>query len=302
VDAAENTLTQRRLAVGRAEEALARARVAVASAQVQITEAAAARDLAQGRVAEAQAAIASLNVTLKKAKLRAPVSGTLEEHLAEPGEVLAPGTPIARIYDLSHVRAVVNVPDRYVPFLDATNPAVKNYIAHAMPGAEQAVKASVVLPGLPKLTGGAYEGLELAAEVDRIAQAADPLSNTFVVELRLPNPQGALKEGMIVNARIAFLRYGAAVTIPIRAVQVSDAGPRVLVVEERDGTTRAFVRDIEPISIQEDTLLVGSGVAPGDRLVIAGGKGVMNGEEVNVVIADGVVAEEYRREPPAPAP
>ena len=140
-------------------------------------------------------------------------------------------------------------------------------------------------------TGGTYDGLELDAKVVRIAQAADSASNTFDVELRLPNPGEALKQGMIVQAHIAYLLYPDAIVIPLQAVQVADTGPRVLVVSQKDGANFAHVREIEPVSIKGDTVLVARGIKPGDQLVIAGGKGVMNGEEVQVIMADGVLQD-----------
>jgi multidrug efflux pump subunit AcrA (membrane-fusion protein) len=183
----------------------------------------------------------------------------------------------------------VDVPDRYVPFLDVTNPVIGEFVAMSMPGAEHVLRARLILPGLPKLTGGTYQGLELDADVHRVAQAADPASNTFRVELRLPNPAEALKQGMIAQARIEYLHYPAAILIPLKAIQVADVGPRVLVVTDADGVATAQVRNIEPVSISGDQVLVAQGLQAGDQLVVAGGKGVMNGERVNVIMRDGVL-------------
>ena len=289
MDAAANNLTQAKLSTTRAEDAEDRAGVGIDSARVSVEQAQANVELAKARTDEAEQAIARLRVTLGKAELRAPFPGTLEEHLVEPGEVVASGQPLARIYDLSYLRVTVDVPDRYVPFLDVANEAVVDYVTMALPGAEQHVEAKVVVPGPPKLTGGTHAGIELDAEIARISQAADAASNTFRVELRLRNPGEALKEGMIARARIQYLRYRHAIVIPLKAVQVADVGPRVLVVENREGAAFAMVRNIEPISITGDLLLVGKGLEPGDQLVVSGGKGVMHGEEVRVIKSDGVV-------------
>lgn len=289
MEGAANNLTQAKLATSRAKDAVDRASIGVDSARVNVEQAEANVELSKARTAEAEQAIVRLGITLDKTEPRAPFSGTIEEHLVEPGEVVAPGQPLAHIYDLSHLRATVDVPDRYVPFLDAGNEAVADYVTMALPGAEQHVVAKVIVPGPPKLTGGTYAGVELDAEIARVSQAADPASNTFKVELRLRNPGEALKEGMIARARIQYLRYPHAIVIPLKAVQVSDVGPRVLVVEDRDGASFAMVRDIEPISISGDQLLVGGGLEPGDQLVVSGGKGVMHGEEVRVIKSDGVL-------------
>jgi len=162
-------------------------------------------------------------------------------------------------------------------------------VALAMPGAKRAIRSRIVIPGLPRLTGGAYSGIELAAEIARIAQSSDPASNTFQVELRLLNPGEALKQGMIAQAHIDYLFYPAAIVIPLRAIQVADVGPRVLLVKDEGGRDVARIHDILPISIRGEAVLVSGGVSPGDRIVVAGGKGVMNGEEVNVIMSDGVI-------------
>lgn len=289
LDVAANALTQRQLAVKKVVEAIDRAGVSVESARLSITESEAALELAGAQVAEADEGMKGIGVAIAKCELKAPFAGRFETHLVEPGEVVTAGQSLGRMYDLTHLRARVDVADRYVAFLDPGSAALSSYLAMAMPGVEQHVKAAVVLPGLPKLTGGAYEGLKLDAVIERVAQASDAASNTFRVELRFENPGEALKEGMIVQARIDYLRFPDAITIPLKAIQVADVGPRVLVAERRDGKDFAAVRDVEPVAIKGDSVLVSSGVAPGDRLIVAGMKGVIHGEEVNVVMEDGVL-------------
>jgi RND family efflux transporter MFP subunit len=243
-------------------------------------------------VLAAESRLDSQKITLGKSLIRAPFDGRLEEHLTEAGEVVTPGMPLAKLYALEQLRAVVDVPDRQVAFLDTGNSAVDQYIALTMPGAKRDVHCTIIIPGLPKLTGGNYAGLELEAKIARIALAGDPASNTFKVELQLPNPGLALKQGMIVRARIRYLRYPQAIVIPLQSVQVTDKGPRVLVVEKRETGQIAYARDIRPISIMENGVLVADSLRAGERLVISGGKGVMNGEEVKVIMSDGVVVSQ----------
>jgi hypothetical protein len=58
-------------------------------------------------------------------------------------------------------------------------------------------------------------------------------------------------------------------------------------VERRDGKAFARVRGIEPAAIREDEILVLRGLQEGEDLIVAGWKGVVAGEEVNVVVANG---------------
>ncbi len=289
LDAAANRLTQATLGVAKSKDAIARALTRVAAARVRVEQTAAAGRLAESKIAEAERQIASQHVTLAKTRITAPFAGRIEKHLSKAGEVITPGQPLTRLYDLRHIRAIVDVADRYVPFLDVANPAVAAYIQQQAPGAEQDVKAHIVIPGLPRLTGKSSQDNALAAEITRISQAAGENSSSFEVELRAPNPGQALKDGMLVQAWLQYLRYPGAIVVPMRAVQVADVGPRVLVVRAENGRMIAEVRDIEPMSIRKEEVLVAGGIAPGDLLVVAGGKGVLHGEEVNVIVADGVV-------------
>lgn len=287
LDTAKNALTQAELAVERAEEALASSWLGIRNAQVQVKQATANLDVASGRIKELEAAMASLDVQVGKTELKAPISGRLEEHLVEAGEVVGQGVALGYIYDLKNVRATVNVPDRYVAFLDPDNSSAQAFLQMNMPGAHSRVNARLIIPGLPKLTGGSGGDVAFEAEIARIAQASDPASNTYKVELRLPNPGAVLRHGVIARGQIEYLFYPQAIVIPLKAVQVTDEGPRVLVTVKNEGTDRVEVRDIEAISIRGEKLLIGSGLTEGDRLIVAGWKGLVSGEPVNVLVDNG---------------
>jgi RND family efflux transporter MFP subunit len=264
-----------------------KAKTSILAARVRVAQAEAALDLEKAGVQEIQREIEGVKVDLDKCRIRAPFAGRFEEHSVEAGEVVSPGLTLGRVYDLRYLRARVDVPDRYAPLVDPNSPLVGTYVTAAMPGARQSLAATVRIPGLPKLMGGTHSGVAMDAEIARVAQAADPRSNTFQVELRFENPGEALKEGILAEAQIDFLTYPEALVIPVKAVQVSDVGPRVFVVEQDSGQSVARVRDIEPISIREDRILVRGGLSPHEQLIVSGGKGLVDGEPVNVVIVDG---------------
>ncbi len=291
VDRVRNQLTQAELALAKAKDAMDRAAVAVRTAAARLTQSEANVALATARVREIEQAKASVEITLAKTRIRAPFAGRFDAHLTELGEVVSPGQPLGRVYDSSTLRVAVDVPDRYAPFLETGNPLLEQYITQAMPGTRQELRATVQIPGLPKLTGGRHAGIELPARIARVAQAASEISHTFRVELRFANPGGALREGMIVRAEIGYLIYDEAIVIPVSAVQVADVGPRALVVTEQDGKQIVQTRDIVPVSIRDDQVLVRSGLAAGERLVVSGGRGVLDGEEVRVVMSNGAVVD-----------
>jgi len=287
LDDSQNTYTQAKLGVTRAEQNFNSAKLNIRSAELANKEAIAGIDLSEARIAELEASIDLLEYQIEKGKLKAPFSGRLEEHLVQPGEMVSPSAPVVSIYDLQYLRATINVPDRYVTFLDSDNEGAKLFIQTNMPGAQQRINAKLIIPGLPKLTGGIESGIEFDAEIARIAQSSDPESNTFKVELRLPNPGNVLKHGIIARSIIEYLYYPDAVIIPVKAVQVTDAGPRVLVVNKKEGDQVVSIRDINPISIHGSNIFIKGDLKKGDRLVVAGWKGLVGGEKVNVLVEDG---------------
>lgn len=246
-----------------------------------------ARDEAEAEVARIGRQLDSLSITIAKGVVRAPFAGYVDEHLVHVGTVLSPGQELTRVYDLRHCRVQVDVPDRYLPFLQADNPAIQDYITHAMPGGEPLREAAFFVPGLPKLTGGKHRGLRIPAKIARLAQATDPASNTFRVELRFENPGEALRGGMLGRAEIRFLRYPEAIVVPLRSLRMTDEGTRAAVAVSDGERDRVRVREITPISIQGDQVLVRGGLQAGDRLVVSGQQGLVDGEQVRVLKADG---------------
>lgn len=300
------------------------AREAVEASDQDVLSAEAAVELAKSQLSQARKSVELLQVQLEKTRIKASFAGRVDKRLVDTGGLVNSGTPVIGLYDLSHVRAVINVGDRYVPFLDQGNTTVSHYVDLTLPGAEQKITSTIILPGMPKLTGGNYANIELPAEIARIGQASDPMSNTFEVELRMVNPGEALKQGIIVKARLGFLAYNDALIVPLPSLVVTDSGIRVLVVEKKqeeatvdaqasgeqkenveeksDGPNkkaifRARARTVIPVSIQKENVLVRGNLKRGDQVIIAGGKGVVDGEQVNVLVVDGQLVAPVAEKP-----
>jgi len=286
LDKASDGARRAELAVKSVEDGRERATIGARAAEAVLEQAKANLTLAEAQVKEIGASIEAAKINIDNHTLYAPVAGKVEEHLFEAGEFVPAGKVVARIFDISKVHAIVDVPDRYIAFLGKEAGGTNLAEAKGL-GAEPLSRVSITIPGLPKLTGGAGEGITLDAKIVRIALSADKGSHTFPVEIEADNPSNSLKDGIVGRADIAFLHYPDAVVIPVSSVQVTDKGARVFVIEERAGENIALSRPVEPISVSEDELHVGKGLAEGDLIVVSGWKGVVSGEEVNIVVKDG---------------
>lgn len=154
---------------------VAQARAAIAAAQAQVEAAEAARGLARANLADTTVA--------------APFTGVVLERLVEPGEVVAAGAPLVTLVDLSKLHAKVYVAEVDLGRVKIGDPA-RVYV-------------------------DAFPGRSFDATVAEVAQQAEftprdvhmkdeRVKLVFAVKLAVRNPEGVLKPGMPVDARIRW--------------------------------------------------------------------------------------------------
>ena len=142
-------------------------------------------------VREQKAAVLRVETALEKATIRAPFNGYIVERMAEVGEWIPVGGPVAEMVDLNSVLVRVDVPESALPFLLVDDP---------VPVKVDALKRS--------FTG----------RVKHIMRQADPSARTFPVEIEVPNTEGLLAGGMFARATVASGPLERAVAVPKDAI------------------------------------------------------------------------------------
>ncbi len=143
-------------------------------------------DVARTHVAAAATYIAVLEKQIADTTLASPVSGIVTQKLVEPGEVIAPRTPIAIVVDLDAAWADVFVPEPTVPalrlgqsatiFTDAGGSGIAGIVTYISPKAEF---------------------------TPRNVQTAEERSKlVYRIRISVDNKNGVLKQGMPVEAEI----------------------------------------------------------------------------------------------------
>jgi hypothetical protein len=107
---------------------------------------------------------------------------------------------------------------------------------------------------------------------------ANTTNGKFPVEIHVENRDLALRPGVVGRARVLKRTHADAVTVPRDAIVHTALGPRVYVVE--GDTARA--RDVDLGPDQGLMVIVMSGLAAGDRLVVRGQRDVTDGSAVHV--------------------
>jgi HlyD family secretion protein len=176
-----------------AEAGLQVAEASVTSAQAQLDAyraGASAEQLAvsRARVGQAQAALDALRVQRSEMDLLAPANAVVLEQDVRAGEVVAPGTPVLVLADLSTVKVTVYV--------------AENRIAQVAAGQSVAV-------AVDSFPHRRFEGhIERIADRPQytprnVATKEQRVNTVFAVEIRVGNSDGALKPGMAADVAIA---------------------------------------------------------------------------------------------------
>jgi RND family efflux transporter MFP subunit len=198
--------------------------------------------------------VAAAELSLSNAAVTAPFDGVVASRAVDPGAVVAEGTALLSLVDLSEVEMLASAPVAAG--------------ARIRPG--QAVEVEV----------DGIEGRTFQGEVQRIAPVAEEGTRTLTIYVRLANPDGTLLGGMFATGRIVTEERVDAVAVPEAAVQEDEAGSFVFVIE--DGALAR--RDVEAGEVWEGSLVeVARGLAPGDEVVTSALSGLEPGRPVELV-------------------
>lgn len=205
----------------------------------------------------AKAGARALRERLERTVVRAPISGLLDDRLVEVGTMVMPGTPVARIVDVSAVKVIGGVPERFA-----------GEVRHG-------ATANISIDGTV--------AREFDGKISFVGASVEDQSRTFPVEVMVANPGGALKPGMIANIRVARGELESALVIPQEAVLRTEAGYIVFVAVEHRGETRAEARQVALGASRANRVVITSGLSAGDRLIVVGQNRVAGGDRLLIV-------------------
>jgi RND family efflux transporter MFP subunit len=211
-----------------------------------------AYEMVQAKVAGASALVREAELAQGDSALKAPIDGLIVKKLVDQGALVGPGTPA----------------------FGATDTLVKELRT----GSEQ------------RVTTEAVPGREFQGRITRIAPAADFRSRVFDVEVTIPNPDRALKVGMVAALRVSGHAAAAApssqLVVPLTAVLRAKDKPdayAVYVAQEKDGKTQVQLRMVSLGEALGNRVAVTSGLQAGERIVVSGTTLVADGEPVRIV-------------------
>lgn len=224
----------------------------------------AAYDSAEARVTTARKDVDLASSALRDCALVAPMAGVILERRIEIGTLASAGMTGFVLGDLSSVKARFGIPDVMI--------------------------RTVALGSAIDVAVDAISAETFSGRVTAIAPAADPQSRVFDVEVTIANQSGRLRPGMIGTVALSTVAAGVSaepqVTVPLTAIVRADAATgryAVLVIESRDGRDTARMRPVDLGEVTGSAIVVRSGLAAGEHVVISGATLLTDGEIVRVI-------------------
>jgi len=198
----------------------------------------------------------TLNTTLAKSTIKAPISGTVDIVYLKVGELASPGYPAVNVVNLNNMEVKVSVPESYLGKI------------------KKGDKVDVFFPSINK---------EVVAKVKSVSQSINPNNRTFTAVASIPNKDKLLKPNLLAKIKIKSDEKGKAITIPTNLLQKSAQGFYVYVVSEKDGKTIAKEVPVEIGESYNGKIIITKGLSPNDKLINEGYRDVLDGDLLEIV-------------------
>ncbi len=202
----------------------------------------------------------TLQSQLSKFKVKAPITGTLDDLMIKEGEMAAPQRPVARVVNLDKVYMQADVSERYLPQI------------------KKGTQVEILFPEIQK---------QVQSTISYVGNFIHPNNRTFKVRVNLLNLDGDLKPNLTGQLKIKDFETEQAIVLPVSLVQEDREGHNyvyVLVpVKEQTGVYKVTKRIVSLGKSYKDKVMVLSGLQAGDIIATQAARGLTDGDLVKIL-------------------
>lgn len=210
-------------------------------------------DQAEAQVAEAAARVRQLEVQLRETAVEAPFTGVVGDVTAKQGDYVNSGASLTTLTQNDRLELRLSIP------LERK--------ADLKPGLAVEMQDS---QGQPLGTG----------RISFISPTVDANSQSILAKATFSNPDGLLRTGQFVRARVIWNEKPNTVVVPMNAVQFSGDERFVFVTEGGENPT-AKKQIVRLGLIRDDRAEVVEGLRPGEKIIVSGIQRLSDGAAIN---------------------
>lgn len=230
--------------------------------RARVDELRAAETVAQAGIAQAEAALQAAQLNLDYTEIRAPINGSIGLARYSVGNLVGPESGV--------LATLVQQDPIYVQF-PLTQ---RDLLPQRRLVLERGGDPTAVVVHLRLADGSRYEQ---AGQVDFVDVTVDPGTDTVLVRSLFANPDSLLLTGQYIEVLVETGEPEIALLLPQSALQIDQTGLFVLVLDDEE---RVQVRRIDTGPMVGARIVVKSGLAAGERVVVEGVQKVRPGQTV----------------------
>jgi membrane fusion protein (multidrug efflux system) len=205
-----------------------------------------------------QKSIQTAKAQLGKYTLRSPITGTVDEIMANPGELVGGLTsgPVARIVDLTDIKIKATVSEKYLGQIKAGQ------------------EVSVHFPSI---------NLTMADKVAAVGNVIDADNRTFVVYIKPSKNLDQLKPNLLSLVTAYDYVDEEAISIPTKLVRYYDNQHFIYTIKSHGDKKTVEKRFIEIDKQFPSETIIKSGLEEGDLVITEGVNSVIVGDEIKII-------------------
>lgn len=215
-----------------------------------------AYEAAEAQLASTQVQMDTLKKSIADCAVKSPLTGVVTQRNVEIGGFASSASPAFVVMDLSTIKVEVGVSEQVLNTINIGD------------------KVDVTMT--------AVSDLPLEGIVSTVSPAAGQ-TGMYTVKIELDNKDGVIKSGMMAEVNFTAESAEDTIVLPRNAVITKEDETYVYVVE--NGVAKKVM--VELGIEAADTIEITKGLKDGDNVVTKGQTYISDGEEVNVVNADG---------------
>ncbi len=199
--------------------------------------------------------LAAAREQLEMMRIKAPLSGTVDNVDLKLGQAVIPGVPVIRVVNLSNLK-------------------VKGEVAESYAGSIK--QGDDVLLYFPDLR------TEVSSTVSYASQVIDKINRTFNVEVPLQDEEGKFKPNMVVVMKISDYNNPEAYTLPVDLVQLSRNGQFVMVAESKGDKLFAKRKEVTTGKSYNGIIEITSGLDLAEKVITNGYRDLNEGAALRI--------------------
>jgi len=210
----------------------------------------------QVEVSQADLKVAEYNQA--SSSIVSPISGRVLRRLAEPNELVSPGQPIFMIASSGKGAYVmsVDISDKDIDLINMRTRA--------------------------EVTFDAFPGETFRGSVNKISEAAHPMTGTFAVEVTIDQKRKRLRHGMIGKVTLLPSTPSSYVKVPIEGI-AEGAGDQVVVYVPTQSDTIAKSLTVRIARYGDDFAWIDRSTLEADRIITSGSAYLKDGQRIKII-------------------